>query len=298
MLDLSELVDLCGDYKNSAGSEEYSFCCPKCGDTRYRLFINIEKRTYICFNEGCKIDLPEDKKYAPTITDLKSLMMKSKDGEVKVHEIAYPEYIIEPSDDVAYKPYWDYLYKRNLKITDIIDYRIMFGRKGSVLENRVIFPVYYNSLLVYYQARAIDSREPRYIGSEVGETNKKSWFLVNYDVAKTYEEVIICEGFLNAIFAGKNAVACLGKFISNIQFDLLIKTWNKFTIALDKDAYENALSLHKRLTRHGKEARLINFKDNRDIADLGRAEFLKLTREAGYSVYDHLRSRLEKVFNG
>jgi len=293
MLNLDILETLLGESYKTDTENEYRFNCPVCDDTKHRLYVNLMKHKYICFNENCLIDLARaDIKITQTKpSELRDVNIGTTNKELKVSEITYPDSIIEPCVDDQYRPYWDYLFSRGLTNSDIVQHRMMFGKINTENNNRVIFPVYYNDALVYYQARTISNSVPKYLGAKVSESNKKSYFLVNFDKAKLSDTVIVCEGYLDAVFAGGNAVALLGKFCSNRQFDLLISNWNNFILALDGDAKDYNLFLYEKLKRQGKSVKVI-FLGDKDVADLGSEDFKQKCNSVNYSVYDNLKSRL------
>jgi len=165
----------------------------------------------------------------------------------------------------------------------------MFGVLGSKLNNRIVIPVYMGGKLVYYQSRSIDGKQPKYLGAISEDTNKKVHTIFNFDLALLNKKVIVCEGALNAIIAGESAIALLGKTCSEEQFLMLIAHWEKFVIAFDKDAYKYSMKLAKRLMSHGKQVKIVSFKDDKDISDIGKTAFNSLVDKSSYGIYDYLK---------
>jgi DNA primase len=106
--------------------------------------------------------------------------------------------------------------------------------------------------LVGFKARSID-RQPRYIvlgGPEYGfEPYPTRKILFGLDKAEIKDEIIVCEGELNAIalhqHGYKNAVGISGKVISDEQAELIKQYGQKVVLIFDEveDAISNAKKL-------------------------------------------------------
>jgi len=115
-----------------------------------------------------------------------------------------------------------YLQKRGILEEDVRAFGIFWCASGRYA-NRVVFPVYEGSRMVYYQARAMWEPLP-------GERFQKALnppavagmatageVLMNLDVARNFPRVAIVEGPVDCIHAGPSAVATFGKKISLFQ---------------------------------------------------------------------------------
>lgn len=121
-----------------------------------------------------------------------------------------------------------YLSSRGISPEKAKEYRIGVGVSGR-FSNYVVFPVYEDGLLMYFQGRATWD-PPTSLGNEarkawVKATNYRKTLnptssedhataqdaLFNYDKAKHHSTVVICEGPVDAIKVGPNAVALFGK---------------------------------------------------------------------------------------
>jgi len=100
--------------------------------------------------------------------------------------------------------------------------------------------------------------------------------------------IVITEGPISAIMAGRDAIATYGKEFTRNQVDLLRSLeLETIYIALDPDAKPSGLKLAKSLSCVFKDIRLINMPDNEDPASLGRRKFLSFKESAvPYSDYD------------
>lgn len=243
-----------GGYKESASknSHEYLLMCP-CGSDRLRW--NAQKGTWICWGHppeewqtrsGDTLKLIQvleqmDEEAAIDFVlsgyeggDAKIERLTGKLSEARVGQIRRLPPIPWPRGvdrlTAPCEPHqraWDYLATRGLTAEDVATYNLGYGRFGR-LSGYILFPVYMDRALVFYQGRATWDPPP-------GETaNRKYWIrltnyrktlnlpsfgnsahgeevLFNYDMASVYETVIVCEGPIDAIKCGPNAVAWLGK---------------------------------------------------------------------------------------
>jgi hypothetical protein len=153
-----------------------------------------------------------------------------------------------------------YAYLRGRGITDahIEDYRIGVGLSGR-LKNYIVFPVFMDGGLVYWQARAAWN-PPEGLSDE----GKRAWIkatryrknlnplnplpgikqatasevIFNYDRALNEPHVVICEGPVDAIKVGPHAVALLGKG-TDIKIERLRRMRaQRYTVYLDRGAEE------------------------------------------------------------
>jgi hypothetical protein len=98
----------------------------------------------------------------------------------------------------------------------------------------ILFPVVFKTEIVGWQVRYIpgtfwgDKAKMKYF-----HVYQKGRYLYNYDEAKKHENVVVVEGIKKALKI-PNAVATLGKNVSDPQFQLLCE-WRKITLLLDGD---------------------------------------------------------------
>jgi len=119
-----------------------------------------------------------------------------------------------------------YLVSRGISPSDAATFRLGWCRTGPYAD-RLVFPVYEQSRLVYWQARAMWQLRP----GEKKVLNPKSQpgyatsgeVLINLDVARQYPRVCITEGPIDCVHAGYDAVATLGKHLSPVQVGKLIQ---------------------------------------------------------------------------
>lgn len=94
---------------------------------------------------------------------------------------------------------------------------------------------------------------------------------------------------------GDRAIATMGKAISAYQVNQLIKSpVNRFILLLDFDARDYAINLALKLVAY-KKVKVVLFKDNRDVNDLGKKAVLKMVYKIRYQSYqDLIKLRNEK----
>jgi len=122
-------------------------------------------------------------------------------------------------------------------------------RKVSIKTARA-FKLWYNPISIKYMLFPVFFKNKlcgvtrRHIGNQkqwLHDANmKKSLLLYNYDMAKPFSYVFVCEGMMDAMriwsFGYRSVVATLGTTVSDRQIDLLIENWDKVVVAFDGDA--------------------------------------------------------------
>ena len=115
-----------------------------------------------------------------------------------------------------------YCAERGISFEDIRQFGLVFCDAGRY-RNRLIFPIWEQGKLVYYQARAMWRAKPgeNYIKalnppSDVGAASPTE-ILMNLDTAKHFDRVAVVEGPIDCVHAGPSAVSTLGKRISVSQ---------------------------------------------------------------------------------
>jgi hypothetical protein len=254
-----------GGYKESLNplSHEYLLPCPKCGSSRLRW--NSRKshwgawKCWACSISGDTLRLIELLERVDDV-DAVALVM---DGHVggnapnqlgtklspsratpkhakltRLPQIAWPDGVDVLADTPLHAPAWEYLRTRGLTPKDLAGQRVGWGRLGW-LRDYLVFPVYMDGGLVYWQARAAFEGE----GSGFRKTlNPRSVpgcataqdVLFNYDRARAAQHLVICEGPIDALKVGHHAVALFGKVAGPIKVQRLLRCRAlRYTIYLD-----------------------------------------------------------------
>jgi hypothetical protein len=146
--------------------------------------------------------------------------------------LAYPGFTgLRPPRPISPPECWQsidgtlpYMSKRGILLEDAHSFGLVWCNAGRYA-NRLIFPVWEEGQLVYYQGRAMweESDRPgeRYIKAlnppkEEGAA-VSSEVLMNLSTARHYPRVAIVEGPIDCIKAGPSAVCTFGKKISPVQ---------------------------------------------------------------------------------
>jgi hypothetical protein len=251
--------------------EYYRVNCPFCNDTRRRLWINHlwgHLDTYgnrnlflaLCFNENC-LDQPGAAwaLYKQVFTDFS-------------HEVSDELQLNRRVEPVERKPVWpgrcvilrklpprhdaiEYLESRGFNIEKLsadfgVGYCLEASDDFALAQGRIIIPVRVDGELVGWQARVVGDRPSKAVPKYYTMSHmRKSRVLYNFDQARKYPFVVLCEGPTDVWAFGPEAVAMFGKTVSEYQLGLLTSYlgWERVYVCLDGDAEEEASSLHQRL---------------------------------------------------
>jgi len=115
---------------------------------------------------------------------------------------------------------------------------------------RIIFPVMMDGAQATWQGRYVGNIDWKAHGIPKYYTCKhthKGMCLFNFDKAKPYRFVFVVEGPTDAIAIGDNAVAIMGKSLSDPQFQMLAKFWDVIVLCIDGEAYDESEEMYYRL---------------------------------------------------
>ncbi len=258
--------------------EQYAVNCPFCNDTRKRLYFSYKWGIWDndsnsfnyhlinCFNQDCikAIDGAKDQ-LVETVLGYRNrnvrnnaLQLFNPEQEAVIDIKARMPGKVIPLNELSVDHRANvYIRSRGFDPPDICkDYRVGFctsaEREYSNAENRIIIPIYMHNELKGWQARYVGERDwkqcrfPKYYtmpGTKTGAC------LYNYDTAKDYNVVVVCEGPTDAWAVGPEAVSVFGKTLKPAQETLLLSTWGNDTIILlfDPDAEVESLATYDRL---------------------------------------------------
>lgn len=272
---LKKLIEDKGlDYKETRQSWVVDCISPSCGKEKH-MYIRRRDGMSKCFRCGSSWDwrnlVAELEGCRPS--DSWSVLFKGQSGnslnKLELDLKLDPEEEIDLSDDD--EPYIelskDFLnvdesdrgmsYLESRGVTDaktILDFDIRW-HEGM---QSVVFPISRDGYVYGWQARKVDPKpdEPRLL-TKTGFN--KSKHLLNYDVAKSMDSIILVEGPFDCIKvaqAGFGAVCSFGKEVSKKQIAMLLSSSaSRIYVGLDPDAYKEAekvidlLCLSKRVFR-------------------------------------------------
>lgn len=181
-----------------------------------------------------------------------------------------------------------YVIKRGFNPNELARHGVGYCTKGEYF-GYLIIPFYTEGSLRYWNARLVIGSGPRYNNPPKDITGLGKEFLIyNSDALGLYNQVFICEGAINALTMGENAIATMGKSISRYQINELIKAQAKrYIILLDPDAKDKAIDLALKLVNF-KSVKVVYLPENEDVNSLGRKKTMKLVWDTRYQDYQDL----------
>lgn len=248
---------------NDSGDHiEFSVNCPCCHergeptqDTHKKLWINNTTGVFYCYRcqwDGSIIRLVQkvmNIDFTKTLKILKGdsvsqleimnmkLVLEARDldrGAEELPEVDLP-YGYNPIDG----PH-EYLAERGVPVSYAMRHEWGFSDAGYT-KNRIIVPFFMENNLVFWQARATWSEPKNKDFKKVlnpSGLSVKCGILYNYDHAKEFKQIVITEGFMDALKVGPDAVATNGKNLHERQCEYLQKTNAKEIVLLwDRDAW-------------------------------------------------------------
>ena len=181
-----------------------------------------------------------------------------------------------------------YVIKRGFNPNELARHGVGYCTKGEYF-GYLIIPFYTEGSLRYWNARLVIGSGPRYNNPPKDITGLGKEFLIyNSDALGLYNQVFICEGAINALTMGENAIATMGKSISRYQINELIKAQAKrYIILLDPDAKDKAIDLALKLVNF-KSVKVVYLPEGKDCNDIGRKKTMKLVWDTRYQDYQDL----------
>ena len=248
----------------SARSHEYLLPCFECGSSRLRW--NTVKHAWICWGcnrTGSTLQLIErmlgldemaatayvvrgyeggEGCHANLSLGVHAPAPKPREGLQRLPLIQWPHGVERLDYIHAHAAAWIYLHKRGVGRDEANAWRLGYGRDGW-LKGYLIFPVFMDDGLVYWQGRACydpPNGERKGFKKTLNPKSLEGYasagdVLLNYDRARTEEHVVITEGPFDAIKVGPHAVALLGKVPTPQKIARLLRMRAlRFTVYLDR----------------------------------------------------------------
>jgi DNA primase len=275
---------------------EHLFACPYCKHHKHKFSVNIEKNVYKCWicdargknlyrlvrRFGTFSQQEKWKQLSGKVQDLSEfdLLFEERDQCEETRQIlnlpagfySLTAKSLSKSGKLAKK----YLTNRGLDDGDILRWKIGYCSAGE-FKNRIIIPSFdmYGDLS-YFIARTFAGDYRRYINPPVSRNIIFNELYVDFD-----EEVTIVEGVFDALKA-KNAIPILGSTIRETSeiFKKIVKNDTPVLLALDPDAHKKSEIIKKLFLKYGIEIREIKYEDDRDVGDMTKEEFKKLSQKA------------------
>lgn len=297
---------------STAGDERVLFC-PRCEELGHngkdKLWFNAEKRIGWCYRCEkvfdpvgllCAFEGVEQNDAKRRVVDqvniihseaLNDLFRGFEEDAAAVWELPFyevPDEFDLPQEAqpiTAKSPAFAYLADRRLSKKHVDAYNLHYvpERSRSKFSGRIIIPVYVREVLATFVARDFTGKSKlRYLYPKNNPTGK---VIFNYDVAKKHiEQIVICEGAIDAMTIGPHAVALLGKSLSRQQ-DLLIAESHddhEYVIFFDGDkaGVDASMKVGTALARHGYPVKIAICPEEEDANSLGRRKANELINNA------------------
>lgn len=260
---------------------QISFNCPLCDEDRNKgnLEVNYLQHVYKCWScsetngmhgpLGKLIDNYGNKKHKKIYKLFQPEDIKPKEKPKQKLRLPESFTLFKDSNPIypVYKQAYNYL--RNRGITDDIieKYSIGFCDNGSHA-GRIIVPSYdIEGELNYYIARSWDPNSRAKYKNPQAEKDK---IIFNQHLIDWKKDIYLVEGVFDGFFL-PNSIPMLGKHMSELLFNTLYdKVKKNIIIALDGDAWDNAVKLYRELNGgklYGK-IKIIHLPKDKDVCDL------------------------------
>ena len=276
------LREILGDEKQHYESKgQIAFDCPVCDEGRHKgnLEVNYHQHVYKCWSCG---DVNNTKGPLGKLFDkfgnrkqkkvYKVLQPEEdKPKERKIPKLKLPESFTLFKDATSIYPIrrqaYNYIVQRGITDEMIEKYSIGFCDKGSH-KGRIVVPSYDSKgELNYYIARSWDPNSRAKYKNPEAEKDK---IIFNENLIDWEQDIFLVEGVFDGFFL-PNSIPMLGKHMSSLLFDTLYnKSKGVVTIALDGDAWKDAVKLYEELNGGDLYGRLkiLKLPKDKDVCDL------------------------------
>lgn len=234
---------VCNDYKIRAGFKfsngEVGTSCFNCGanavfvegsntiSKKFREILHAYDISDAEINEVLGRSFFSSQNKEPEVITLESIRKLS----CKTPEVELPpnSYLLESPEvsRLTQNSVYKYLYDRNLHHSQ----RPFYYSTDERFANRLIIPFYRNNKLIYWQARAIDDTEPRYLNCET----PKDAVIYGYDELTRWSQLplFVTEGVFDAIPI--DGISIIGSRLNECKLELLSKSNRELIFVIDPD---------------------------------------------------------------
>lgn len=316
--------------KHTGNGKEVHFNCPVCGESRHRMFVNLDSGKVHCHNCGYSSHIVGLISWVEGVSwtranaifvDIKGSMSLPEDfgqntlrklfdtnfrADLQKRAIPLPEEYVEinPSNlNMLTKRAVKYLKSRKITEKQIVEHKMGIC-VGGEYQGRVIIPIWENGELRFWIARATskDTFMKEKSPSDEEYQISKSEVIFNIDrAAKKYHSCVISEGIFDCLSFGDIGVSLLGKTLYEAQLNILLDYRELLTdgiyIALDWDARDKATEMAERLSEFF-TVKMINIPQeyddpNKYLQKHRRSDMWELINTAEpYTEFSGLRRRL------
>lgn len=286
---LGAVENILGKSKKKA-RDNYAFHCPFCNHRKPKLEINMNSNDkgenpwecWVCQTRGRTIRSLLKQLKTPKEQALEVLRYVKKGANYEYREVDVLELpkefqlIAEASNEsVIANKVKKYLYERGFNDLDFLKYNIGYCTTGEY-GGRILIPSYNEANQInFFIARTFENSYYKYRNPEASKDIIFFENLINWD-----QPIIICEGVFDAIAIRRNSVPILGKAIPNALLKKIITgKAQDIYIALDKDAFKQALKYCEQFINLGKRVFLIDLQE-KDPSEMGFEAFTRHIQQA------------------
>jgi len=266
--------------------DEVAYCCPFClkrrgkADNDYKFSVNIKTLKGYCFKCNVKLRLKSELMNVSTSGVFADLVGMFDDEEHDENECDENMFYVPDVPIVEGTYAYKYCVDRGIDRDKMNFYDLKLGTDEYI--GRIIIPNEYNNGWVdMFQGRSYIGRGPKY-KNPYGVDKSKIVFNL-HRIPENADSMIICEGAITAIMAGKNAVATYGCHPSENQIEQIVaKHCKEYICCLDNDEAGRPGNdeLARTLIKKAKDSKIniVYMPKGKDAADLGTEEFVKYVR--------------------
>jgi len=275
-------------------AEGFRANCPRCEDTKGKLYFNEQKKVGCCFHEECAWFKDRG---GVTERRLRAFLTKAgvsyaepevvkaaPEADVKLPDEFVP---LDDLDDSLFEDISGYLESRGLTARAVQRAHLGYCEKGRFW-GYIVFPVFNeDGEVVYWQGRRYKKREPKFYNPK---SSLKTDLVYHIGDGKRPKVIVLVESIINAMTLDSGypmhtvtIFALLGKAMSEEQMNTILlyeKCVKEVVIALDDDAWDEAVAIASRLDGVVPSVRIASVPRGRDINELGRAKSWDLIHHA------------------
>lgn len=285
----------CAPYANRGWYKGY---CPNCGKYKFGFRLSDNRvNCFFCGPMGTPLKAIMDLEGIDTLPEVYHFLKTfegidyyegPKRSEVEIRTIELPPSfkLLSIGDSNIGQLARGYMRKRGFNILSLSMMGIGYCTNGD-FTGMIILPFYRKGKLVYFIGR-------RFLALGVNKFNNpdaeqfgigKTELIFNEDALQVYSTIYIVESVINALTIGPNAIAIMGKKISQIQLSKILRSpVKRIVICLDPDAYIEAIQLGLKLVEY-KKVKVIKFPDKKDVNDLGKKWVIEQRKSLPYHSY-------------
>lgn len=211
------------------------------------------------------------------------------------------------ADEKKSSKYKEFLLKKNHDPSLLINASLLNNDDNPIIFNRIIFPIKNDDgLIVALSSRRIGDNDnlTKYINSQESRIFKKNEIIYNFHEAKNYDEIILCEGFMDVIalhsIGIKNAIALMGLSLSAHHIQKLKDKNLVLFLDGDKAGQSAQIKIVKKMLLARMSAQVVLNSENKDpdelIKEYGANKLNKILKNRVnifMYYYDYLKNEID-----